>query len=260
MIPSERHHLILNLAAERGTISINELAEQLDVSHMTIRRDIQKLEQKGMIIAVSGGVQSLQRLAFEPSHQDKATMFGEQKELIGRLAAQIIPPNATVYLDAGTTTLAIAKNIVHREDLLVITNDFVIANYLMEFSYCKLIHTGGIVCRANRSCVGEFAALALKNLFIDVAFISASSWSLRGLTTPSEDKVAVKKAIVESSAKRVLVCDSSKYGKVGTFLAIPITVFDSIITDANLPTTAQDAIAEHNIRLILPNTNSPDSP
>lgn len=255
MIPSERHQQILTLVAERGVISIAELTERLDVSHMTIRRDIQKLEQKGAIVSVSGGIQSLQRLAFEPSHQDKATMFSGQKETIGQLAAQLIPPNASVYLDAGTTTLAIAKNIVHREDLLVITNDFVIANYLMEFSQCKLIHTGGVVCRENRSCVGEFTALALKNIFIDLAFISASSWSLRGLTTPSEDKVTVKKAIVESSAKRILVCDSSKYGKIGTFLAIPITVFDSIITDENLPASARDAINESDIHLIMPDNN-----
>lgn len=252
MIPVERHQQIRTLVSERGVISIAELTERLGVSHMTIRRDIQKLEQKGILVTVSGGVQSLERLASEPSHQDKATMFSDQKELIGELAAQQIPLNATIYLDAGTTTLAIARRLVSRDDLTVITNDFVIVNFLMEFSQCRLMHTGGTICRENRSCVGEATAQALRGMFFDLAFISASSWSMRGLTTPSEDKVAVKRAIVEASHKRILVCDSSKYGKVGTFLAVPISVFDCVICDHGLPASARDALNRADIKLIMP--------
>ncbi|BFO09155.1 DNA-binding transcriptional repressor YgbI [Serratia rubidaea] len=195
MIPVERHQQILALVAERGVVSIAELTERLAVSHMTIRRDLQKLEEQGAVIAVSGGVQAAERLAIEPSHQDKEGMFSQQKAAIGALAASLIPANSCIYLDAGTTTLALAKQIGERGDLTVVTNDFVIAAYLLENSQCELIHTGGTVCRENRSCVGEAAAQALRQLFIDLAFISASSWSMRGLSTPSEDKVAVKKPL-----------------------------------------------------------------
>ncbi|VTP61230.1 HTH-type transcriptional repressor glcR [Serratia rubidaea] len=146
-------------------------------------------------------------------------------------------------------TLALAKQIGERGDLTVVTNDFVIAAYLLENSQCELIHTGGTVCRENRSCVGEAAAQALRQLFIDLAFISASSWSMRGLSTPSEDKVAVKKAIVDASRRRILLSDTSKYGKVATYLALPIAVFDAIITDSYLPDAAQTAIQQANITL-----------
>lgn len=251
MIPVERHQQILTLVTERGVVSITELTERLKVSHMTIRRDVQKLEKKGMLLSVSGGVQSLERLASEPSHNDKAMMFSGQKEAIGLLAADNIPLNSSIYLDAGTTTLALARHLIVRDDLLVVTNDFVITSFLMEFSACKLIHTGGTICRDNRSCVGEATAVALRNLFIDQAFISASSWNLRGLYTPDEDKVLVKRAIVESSRKRVLLCDSSKYGKVATFVATPLNVFDTIITDSDLPTSARESIKHSDIHLIL---------
>ena len=249
MIPVERHQQILALVAERGVVSIAELTERLAVSHMTIRRDLQKLEEQGAVIAVSGGVQAAERLAIEPSHQDKEGMFSQQKAAIGALAASLIPANSCIYLDAGTTTLALAKQIGERGDLTVVTNDFVIAAYLLENSQCELIHTGGTVCRENRSCVGEAAAQALRQLFIDLAFISASSWSMRGLSTPSEDKVAVKKAIVDASRRRILLSDTSKYGKVATYLALPIAVFDAIITDSYLPDAAQTAIQQANITL-----------
>ncbi|SQJ23655.1 Glycerol-3-phosphate regulon repressor [Serratia rubidaea] len=147
MIPVERHQQILALVAERGVVSIAELTERLAVSHMTIRRDLQKLEEQGAVIAVSGGVQAAERLAIEPSHQDKEGMFSQQKAAIGALAASLIPANSCIYLDAGTTTLALAKQIGERGDLTVVTNDFVIAAYLLENSQCELIHTGGTVCR-----------------------------------------------------------------------------------------------------------------
>ncbi|AUG98943.1 DeoR/GlpR transcriptional regulator [Prodigiosinella confusarubida] len=251
MIPVERHQKILSLITERGVVSISELMETLGVSHMTVRRDVQKLEQDGLLLSVSGGVRSPERLAAEPSHQDKSVMFSQQKDAIGRLAAQQIPHNSCIYLDAGTTTLSLARQLAARDDLLIVTNDFVIAGFLIESSQCRMIHTGGTLCRENCSCVGEAAAQALRNLFIDIAFVSASSWSLRGLSTPNEDKVAVKRAIVAASSKRILLSDTSKYGRIATYLATPLTVFDSIITDDGLPIAAQDALRKIDVEVLV---------
>lgn len=251
MIPSERQQKIVELVAEKGVISINYLVQTLNVSHMTIRRDIQKLEEKGMIISVSGGIQTLEKLPFEPSHIKKSQMFEEQKNKISQCAVQYIPQNASIYLDAGTTTLAIAKQIAQRTDLLVITNDFVIANYLIEHGCGKIIHTGGVICRENYSSVGDFAVRILSEIYVDIAFISTSSWSLQGLSTPDENKIAVKKVVANSSGKRILVTDSSKYGKVATFFVLPLNIFDLIITDTNLPENSAKAIKEQNLEIQL---------
>ena len=212
MIPVERHQQILALVSERGVVSIAELTERLGVSHMTIRRDLQKLEEQGAVQSVSGGVQAPERVASEPSHQAKEGMFSRQKIAIGRLAARQIPANSCIYLDAGTTTLALAALLKDKRD--------------------------------------KAAAQALRGLFIDLAFISASSWSMRGLSTPNEDKVMVKKAIVEASRRRILLSDTSKYGKVATYLALPIAAFDAVITDEGLPAAAREAIEQAGIALL----------
>ncbi len=251
MIPIERHQQILALVADRGVVSIVELTERLGVSHMTIRRDVQKLEEQGAVLSVSGGVRSAERLAAEPSHLTKSTLYNEEKRAIGRTAARQIPRNSCIYLDAGTTTLALAREVVDRDDLLVVTNDFMVANLLMEASQCRVIHTGGTVCRENRSCVGESAARSLRHLAIDIAFISASCWGPRGLFTPDEDKVMVKQAVSEVSSKRVLLSDSSKYNRIATFLALPLESFDRVVTDTHLSESARELLSAGSCELVL---------
>ena len=266
MIPVERRQIILEMVAEKGIVSIAELTDRMNVSHMTIRRDLQKLEQQGAVVLVSGGVQSPGRVAHEPSHQVKTALAMTQKAAIGKLAASLVQPGRVpgvrilssfesrlilLYLDAGTTTLAIAQHLIHMESLTVVTNDFVIANYLLDNSNCTIIHTGGAVCRENRSCVGEAAATMLRSLMIDQAFISASSWSVRGISTPAEDKVTVKRAIASASRQRVLVCDATKYGQVATWLALPLSEFDQIITDDGLPESASRALAKQDLSLLV---------
>ncbi|CCG86561.1 DNA-binding transcriptional repressor YgbI [Erwinia piriflorinigrans] len=245
MIPVERHQQIVSLVQLRGVVSIAELSDRLAVSHMTIRRDLQKLEEQGMVQLVSGGVRSTERLSSEPSHQDKTGMCSLEKQAIGTAAARNIPLNSCIYLDAGTTTLALARELGMRDDLLIVTNDFVIANFLIDHSQCQMIHTGGKVCRDNRSCIGEAAAQTLRGLSLDIAFISASCWGTRGIFTPDEDKIAIKRTVSDISSKRVLLADSSKYNKLATFLALPLGNFENIITDAQLTDNARQELKSH---------------
>lgn len=158
-----------------------------------------------MVASVSGGVRVLEHLSSEPTHQDKSQLSVSQKENIGLFASQMIPENTAIYLDAGTTTLEIAHRLAAREDLLVITNDFVIANFLITNGKCELIHTGGRVNKSNCSSVGELATQLLKQLSIDIAFISTSSWNLKGLTTPDENKLPVKKRLSKPVRKNISV-------------------------------------------------------
>ncbi|MCC4859128.1 DeoR/GlpR family DNA-binding transcription regulator [Vibrio splendidus] len=250
MIPAERQRTILSLLSHQEVISISELVEQLEVSHMTIRRDIVKLEASGKVVSVSGGVQLAQALHRELSHDAKVEQQANEKVQIGKLAAQLIEKDATVYLDAGTTSLEIAHQLATREDLLIITNDFSIAAYLMNHSPCEIYHTGGKVDRENQSSIGGKVAEFLAGMNIDIAFISSSSWSLKGLSTPNENKVLVKKAIVKSAQTNYLISDSTKYGRVASFHALDMESLDGVITDTNLPSSVIEELNDKGIEVI----------
>lgn len=249
MIPAERQNLIVARLAGRGVLSITELTELLGVSHMTVRRDLQQLEREGRVTTVAGGVRLPERIFHEPSHVAKAKLQGTEKAAIGRLAASMIRPGAIIYLDAGTTTLEIAHHLAGRSDIAVVTNDFVITAFLMREASCRLYHTGGEVERENQSCVGDPAAEAIRHFNFDIAFLSTSSFGLRGVSTPSENKVAVKRAIAQSAAATILVTDSSKYGMIGTFNAVPLEMLSAIVTDAGLPESVRADIARRGIAL-----------
>lgn len=201
---------------------------------MTVRRDIQTLEDSGKVFLISGGVRLAEQLVSEPSRKVKSALQSAEKAAIAQLAAEHVTPGATIYLDAGTTSLAIAMLLVERDDITVLTNDFAVLGYLMEHGQCEMYHTGGHVIRKNESCDGESAARFIASVNIDVAFISSSSWDMHHVSTPTESKVPVKRAVVAASAQSILVSDSTKYGKIGLFKAIPMKDLDAIITDDGL--------------------------
>lgn len=251
MIPAERHKIILALLQQQAVVSIQTLTQQLGVSHMTIRRDIARLEGAGQVSSVAGGVQLIAPLLAEPPHRLKREHQCAEKQAIGQAAVNLIPPQACVYLDAGTTTLEIARALSDRSDLRIITNDFAITMLLLSQSQHRLHHTGGTVDRENQSCVGSQTAAAISQFNIDLAFISSSSWSQRGISTPTEDKVIVKQAIIEAARRKYLVCDASKYGRVAPFQAVDMDQFDGVITDHSLPQSCVDELRAREIEVTL---------
>ena len=251
MIPAQRQQVILKTLEQREVASIAELTEFLGVSHMTIRRDIQCLEQEGRVILISGGVRLAEQIESEPSRKVKAALQSTEKALIARTAAALVTPGATVYLDAGTTCLAIAVQLAQRDDITVLTNDFAIISYLIESSQCELYHTGGHVIRQNESCVGESAARFISSVNIDICFISAPSWDMNYISTPTESKSPVKQAAVAASVRKYLVSDATKYGKVGFFKAVALADLDAIITDDGLDPLARKAMAAAGLNVMI---------
>lgn len=242
MIPLERQRRILRRVEERHTMAINDLVEELDVSHMTIRRDIRQLEEAGRVVSVPGGVSLPQRLSLDDSHVAKESLRREEKLAIAHIAAARVSPGDVLYLDAGTTTLAIAGQLASIEGLTIITNDLAIATLLSEQSQAELFFAGGALDKTNLSAEGGLAARAIAGFNIDAAFMSTSSFDLRGITVPSDAKLSVKRAVLGAASRTYLVSDSSKYGRVASLRAIALGDFVEIITDSDLPVTAADQI------------------
>ncbi|QUS37189.1 DeoR/GlpR family DNA-binding transcription regulator [Falsirhodobacter algicola] len=260
MIPAERQHFILSCLVERDVISIAELTERLGVSHMTVRRDIQTLERQSRVTSVSGGVRLSQRLQVELPHLAKTAINADQKGAIGRAAARMVQDGMVVYLDAGTTTLEIARAICDRDALTVVTNDFVISAYLSQHSRATLYHSGGLVDGNNRSCVGEIATGTLGRFNYDIAFISTSSWTIAGLSSPTEAKRPVKSAVLERTRRAVLVSDSAKYGVVAAINILPMDVFDAVVTDGQIDAGVAGELRDMGLEVILAEMPEADDP
>jgi DeoR/GlpR family transcriptional regulator of sugar metabolism len=121
----------------------------------------------------------------------------------------------------------------------------------MHHSQCDLYHTGGKVDRENQSTVGSKVADFLAGINIDVAFISTSSWSLKGLSTPNENKVMVKQAIINAAQTSYLISDSSKYGRIASFHALDIEKVDGVISDSNLPDNVVKELEDKGLSVLI---------
>ncbi|REF27081.1 DeoR family transcriptional regulator [Xenorhabdus cabanillasii] len=250
MSPTERRDFIYRHLHEHRTVSISILVELLNVSHMTVRRDIRALEDEGKVISISGGVQLNDSLRQELPWSEKALINHTYKRLLGRYAASLVKDGQIVYLDAGTTTFEIAQVLAERFNLTIVTNDFSITQYLMNKPQLNLFHTGGQVDKRNYSCVGNTAAMVLRTLNIDIAFISTSSWDLKhGISTPHEEKVFVKQTILEIARRKILISDSSKYGKYGMFHICSLSDLNDIVCDGQLPISEQEKLQENGLKL-----------
>lgn len=256
MMPEERRIFIYSYLHQHSHAAIGELVKLLNVSHMTIRRDLKEMENEGKVVLISGGAKLNQALIQELPYVEKAMLQHLVKRSIGQIAGQFIESGHVIYLDAGTTTYEIARAIASKlKKVTVITNDFTIASFLMAVPLIHLFHTGGQVDVRNRSSVGHSAAQFIRQHNIDVAFISTSSWECeRGISTPDEGKMLVKQAVIQASRRKVLVSDSSKYGKYGMFHISSLDQMDDIICDDQLPAAVIHKIQQIPLRLHQVNT------
>ncbi len=250
MIPTKRRDYLIQLLGEQPVLGINELTELLGVSHMTVRRDIQRLEQQGRVLAVSGGVRLAANFRHEPGWHEKISARIVEKQAIARRAAAMIHDGLAVYLDAGTTTYEIARLLTEHQNLSVVTNNFRITTLLANYPQIELFHAGGRVSHENYSTVGPSVVEFLRHVNVDIAFLSSSSWHLgRGVTTPNESKILIKQQLLSIASKRVLVADSSKYGRFGMFRACALEDFDLILTDSGLAAPARRSIVESGVEI-----------
>lgn len=243
LIPDQRREQLLRHLRRDGVLSVQQITQLFGVSHMTVRRDIAELERQGLVFSVPGGVRIASHVSTEPSFQDKSAVEQPAKQAMAAHAAGLVRDGMTVYLDAGTTLLAMVPALARLTSLTVVTNDFTTVDRLMAAPHLDIVHIGGQVDVSNRSTVGRLAAATLRQLALDIAFISTSSWDLlRGVTTPSEPKVEVKQAAMECAGTSVLVAGSSKFGTFGRYRVATLSAFDAVITDTALTEAAAEGV------------------
>jgi DeoR family transcriptional regulator, fructose operon transcriptional repressor len=234
MFSEERQIRISELLKNKSSIKVNELSNIFNVSESTIRRDLQEMEEKGLLTRTHGGAVSAEKTNFELSFKEKADKRYAEKLNIGKIAAAMIEDGDTIILDSGTTTLQVARYI-KAKNITVITNSIDIASELSTRSDIELIVTGGVLRITTRAMVGQITEGALKNFRVDKAFIGSNGISMEeGITTPNIMEAHSKKEMIKAASKVIIVADSSKFNQVSLAVICPVKAVNLIITSSNL--------------------------
>jgi DeoR family transcriptional regulator of aga operon len=256
MKAGNRADQILRELRQKGSISLDELIAGLGASAASVRRDLAKLEAKGMVRRTHGGVTLVEPLLYEPFRYDSLFQLREQhrpaeKRKIGAAAAELILENETVGFTAGTTTTYVARNLRNRHNIRVITNAI---NIAMELSNCaglKTFVTGGFVQWAGSfSLIGQVALSSLSDIYLDRVFVSVCGIDpARGITVIEPEESLTFRAMIHQSKQTVVVADSSKIGIVTPALICPISNVHMLITDTRASDKAIAPFLERGIEV-----------
>jgi DeoR family transcriptional regulator, aga operon transcriptional repressor len=247
---------ILRELRHKGSVSLEELIKALHTSPASVRRDLAKLESKGLVRRTPGGATLVEPLLYEPFRYDSLFQNRDQhrvaeKRRIGVAGAELVQENETVAFTAGTTTTHVARGLRNRHNIRVVTNAL---NIAMELSNCEGLRTfvtGGLVQWAGSfSLVGHAAIEFLKDIYLDKAFVSVCGIDSKcGVTVIEAEEALTFRAMVRQAKKVIVVADSSKLGEVAPALVCPISDVHMLITDTRANDKAVALFSERGIEV-----------
>lgn len=232
-------------------VTVEQLVEYSGASPATVRRDLIKLDKRGEIARVHGGVVYNRVITHQPTTRQKLAEHHAEKVAIAREAVRWVKEGDTLVLDAGTTMMEVARQITHLK-LQVFTLDLHIALFLSAFSNIDLTIVGGNIDDSSQSCIGDHGVRLLHSINPDIAFMSCNSWSdEKGVTTPVQAKATIKQSVIAHARKKILLADSSKYHAWSLYRIAELNAFSAIITDQNLAPDIALTLQRKQINLVV---------
>jgi DeoR family fructose operon transcriptional repressor len=254
MIAEQRRQEILRLIEEHGSIRISNLGKHFDVTDMTIRRDIDYLSDLGMVKRVHGGAVSENNgnINLATTFLKRNSEYKSEKERIGIKAQDYVKENQTIFIDGGSTNELFARHLDTKIKLRIVTHGLNIAWILSGNDHHELFVPGGILNRLTMTFSGREVESMYEELNADVLFLSASGLSLeKGLTDPEWLDTSIKKAMIRSSNKVILLIDSHKFGLISSRTFATVQDVNLIITDSNLDDKTLKNYEQSGIPMIL---------
>lgn len=250
---SPRHDLLLERLQSRGWVDIQELCGLLSVSEATVRRDLAELERRGLLLRTHGGALAPRQITQEYPNADRLMINAAEKARIGKRAADMVKSGDAVFLDAGTTTLAVCRHLADRKDLTFITNGTDIMATLAAAGVPRLHVTAGEYHDFNHSLTGALAPESIRRFNVDLLFLSVSAVDLaRGHIAISNPSLAEgQRAMIEIAQKVVVVADHSKFTRSALSVIAPLEAVDLIVTDTATRDVIEDFAPELATKLIF---------
>jgi len=232
---SFRQTEILELARSEGRVMVEDLAQRFDVTLQTIRRDLTELADAGHLDRVHGGAM-LRTGVTNLGYEQRRRMNEGAKAAIARACAAAIPNNCSLILNLGTTTEAVARELLTHSNITVVTNNMNVANILTANPGCEIMVAGGALRRSDGGLVGELTTQFFEQFKVDYAVIGTSALDRDGdLLDYDLAEVRVSKAIIRQARRVFLVCDASKLDRSAPARLASLAELDTLFTDAPLP-------------------------
>lgn len=252
MLAKERLAIMHKIILTNKSVTIDELVQMFDVTPMTIRRDLDKLsELDPSVVRCHGGAVLATEVNAEENFEKKQALNVEKKKRIAAKAFEMISDHDTIYLDAGTTVLELAKLIAASNlSLTVVTNDLETSNLLIP-SRSDVLLTGGSIQKSTRCLVGTFAEEMISKMRFKVAFMGATAINENyEVLTPSVEKRTMKPAVLRSAVKSYLLADEDKFSKYSTYVIYALQDFTGVITTRKFTRGEQAALDEAGATII----------
>ena len=233
---SDRHKAILDILQVQGSVSVTDLSERLNVSEVTIRKDLTALESQNKLYRTHGRAIPISPYIGDRHVNEKEKQFVAEKRSVGKVAAGLVDENDSILIASGTTILFAAREMITKRNLTVITASVSVSSILSQNKYIDVVQLGGLVRESSVSVVGSFAEKMLGYFNCSKLFMGADGVDLEfGVTTTNMMEANLNRMMMDASQKTILLVDSSKFGKKGFSKICNIDMIDQIITDENIP-------------------------
>lgn len=248
-----RRSSILQILRENSNVSVAELSKRFGVSEVTIRKDLNLLKERNLLVRTRGGAITNDSGAAENevSLRFKTLAHYREKSAIGRAAAALIEEGDTIIIDSGTTALQVARNLQKFKNLTILTNALNVAQEVLSYKRFNVILLGGSIRNSSESVVGALAELNLKMFNCDKVFMGVDSFNLEnGISTPSIEEANINQIMIQRSRKVIAVFDSSKVNKRALAFIAGLDQIDTIVTDEGMEKSMQKRLKSLKVNLI----------
>jgi DeoR family transcriptional regulator, glycerol-3-phosphate regulon repressor len=252
MTPNPRQSMLLDEVRTRGSVSVEALSDQFGVTLQTVRRDVKLLSDAGLLARFHGGVRLPASTTENIAYRQRQQLNEAGKQRIAKRVARAVPDGCSLIINIGTTTEAIARELLHHKGLRVITNNLNVAAILSDNPDCEVIVAGGVVRTRDRGIVGEVTAEFIRQFKVDIGLIGISGIEADGtLRDYDYREVNVAKSIIEHSREVWLAADHSKFNRPAMVELARLAQIDMLFTDAAPPPPFAALLAEAGVQLTV---------
>ena len=252
-IPAGRRSRILEIISKEGIARVDELSSSLEVSVITIRRDLDLLEEQGLVERTHGGAMATRYFKSEQLYGEKNLENRDLKERLGRAAADLVDEGDTLFINSGSTMVQVLCALQFRKNIRIITNNIAAAHFLSHDATAEIIFLGGSYRFTSNCTIGEFAKEMISSIISSKTIIGTDGLSLKnGITSPVHQESVITRAMVDQTQGSIIaVADYTKIGRVANFKTLPLNRLDTLITNGLMDEEFKKDFHEAGVELVL---------